>query len=249
MASRKIIQRNFQSPGDIVMLTAAVREIHRPLSAPLYHLKLQEWVLGAPLQVSEMETSKKRWLQGTAGLVGLCGLLIGFLAASHKHIEVRFGESDSLEIRPASLIEATLRGKCSVDIRTSSNRKAHIELYQDMSNSPVLVIPAKEAGIFVCIYDYDVDFQLLRINMNQPFDPKPGEGFVKSNVLSSTCKVERIGTNEDLDWSTVKDALMQMPRSAYRQQAIGCDFLQTDQQTLLDAIRNHGNQGVYGSTF
>ena len=29
MSARKIILKNFQSPGDIVMLTAAVRDIHR----------------------------------------------------------------------------------------------------------------------------------------------------------------------------------------------------------------------------
>ena len=29
MAPEKLILRNFQSPGDIVMLTAAVRDLHR----------------------------------------------------------------------------------------------------------------------------------------------------------------------------------------------------------------------------
>jgi len=189
-------------------------------------------------------------------LVALATLLSLYIAAvvlvpQKVHNDLRSG--GLVEIKPASLCEASLGGGCNVLLKSSSGHEARLTLHQDLFNSPIIVLPTTNADVFICVYDYDVDFQLLRFDVGQPFRRLPGKRFVNANVLASTCRVDRVTPEEGDYWNETHEALQTMARSEYKRQAVGLNLLfcvaQTSQSVVMDAMTNCGGQGVYGSGF
>jgi len=175
------------------------------------------------------------------------------VSLNHKRIKVRLANGDVIEVTPASLYESLHRASCEIEIRTSSKGVAKIVLYQDFWDSPIIVIPTTNANVFFCVFDYDVDTQLLRIDLNEPFDAGAKSSFIKGNVLFSTCKIERVSTHDNAAWEAACVTLQGMPDVEYKREATGLDLLlfytQIDRQSLMAVLKNRGSQGLYGRDF
>jgi hypothetical protein len=198
-----------------------------------------------------MPSGKTMLLLLVGGAV-VCLLYTLTVVVIHRNVRVRYKNGDWVEMKPASLYESIAGGACEINIRTAS-REGRIVFHQDMHDSPVLVVPAGSINVFYCIFDYDVDTQLVRIDLNKPFQPAPRKGFVRSNVIVSTCGIERVEREDTAAWAVASGALEQMSAGDYRRQAAGLNMLfwtvVRDRQTLLGIVKNHGNQGTYGQDF
>ena len=170
----------------------------------------------------------------------------------HRDVRVKFKNGDWVEMKPASVYESIAGGACEINIRTAS-REGRIVFHQDVYDSPVMVIPAGSDNVFYCVFDYDVDTQLVRIDLNKPFQPASRKSFVGSNVIVSTCGTVRVDRDDAAAWAVVSGALEQMSAGEYRRQATGLNMLfcsvVRDRQTLLGIVKNHGDQGTYGQDF
>jgi hypothetical protein len=195
---------------------------------------------------------KSKWLMASVGLVALVSLYSAVVLLVHRDIRIQLNNGDFIETKPASVCESITHGKCKITIRTSSGKNAQLSLYQDIFNSPIIIFPASP-NVFICAYDYDVDVQLLRIDLNQSFQPLHAKDFVKASVITSTCKIDRIDRHETAEWTAAQKALEQITATDYRKSALALNFVffsvQTDQATLIKAIKNYGNQGQYGEGF
>jgi hypothetical protein len=193
------------------------------------------------------------------GILILSALYTVTVLLIHRDIKIHFKNGDSLTVKPASLYESinaisgsSPYGRCKLNIQTSSGQTAQVDLYQDVYNLPIIVLPAGSNSFF-CIYCYDVDIQLLRIDLSQPFQPSKSKRFISANVLKSSCNIERIETTDAANWAAAQAALERISAREYKSEVIGLNLLffpvPMSQRTLIDIIKNHGNQGVYGEGF
>jgi hypothetical protein len=140
---------------------------------------------------------------------------------------------------------------CLVEIKTKRGKGSTLILAQDWCDGPMLMIPSTNEDVFYCVYDYDVDFQLLRINLNQPFHALPSNGPMSTVVIRSGCGVNRVLKTDNAAWQYVGGVLEEMPPREYKRAVLeGLDLvvyrLTTDQKFLADSIlHKFGGQGQY----
>ena len=149
-------------------------------------------------------------------------------------------------MRQASLYQAFTDGQCEIHIETTSGKKANLTLYEGILDLPVIVLPLSSNGC-IGVYDYDVDFQLLKIDVSQPFQPMMSKLFVKSIVRNSSCKFDRVENGDTATWEAARIALQQLPAKDYKKQAAGFNLLfctaRTGQQTLVEELKKYSYQG------
>jgi hypothetical protein len=135
--------------------------------------------------------------------------------------------------------------KCVIYFDSSSSPSNTVELAEAYFNSPILVVQSTNVNTFWCIYDNDVDWQLLRINPTHPFRPIPKHNPIQSLVLRSTCEVERVVKADTNDWEFVAATLESMSSSQYVAASIHLPFIVTSQKDLVTSLRHFGDQGQY----
>ena len=72
-----------------------------------------------------------------------------------------------------------------------------IVLWESAFDGPVMVIPATDTNLLLCLYDYDTCFRLLSIHTDKMFKPLPPASDIKSILFSSTWEIEDGTTNWD----------------------------------------------------
>ena len=185
-----------------------------------------------------------------AALIAVVFLLcILAIVTIHRKIDVKFKNGGTAKIRAASILASVFGSKCTIEIKSISGKHAEIALLQAWFDGPFMVIATTNENIFLCIYDHDVDFQLLRIDLSQKFQPLKANDFCKGIVIASDCKIARVLKADTDDWAIAVATIQQMPAGQYRRAVSGLELgfcsLHTTQKTLLDSLRNFGDQGQY----
>ena len=198
---------------------------------------------------AEMKSNRQamKWLGLTA--IGFV-IFIAVLGVIHPKIEMTFKAGGSAEIEPSSLLASVRGANCRITLRTKLGKSATIGLLQTLIDAPLILIPSSNEDVFFCVYDYDVDFELLRIDLTQPFRPVGVGDPLRAIVLASTCRVERVLKAETNDWAFASAALKEMPAAQYtHDQITGLKFgffrIGTSQKLLFESIHTCGGQGVY----
>ena len=118
-------------------------------------------------------------------------------------------------------------------------------LLQDLFDTPLMVLPTTNENIFICIYDFDVNVRLLRIDLSRKFvAPKAGD-FPAGIILTSTCAVEATGKTDASEWEHAAVTVQKMPAREFNNGIVGLDLflcrLHTSQKRLIDILKNWGD--------
>jgi hypothetical protein len=201
-------------------------------------------------KIPRKRNPKMRTLIKYAALIAVVFLLcILVIVTIHRKIDVKFKNGGSVKMRAAAILGSRSGSTCRVEIDSKSGKHAGLDLFQDWANMPLMVIPTTNEDVFLCIYDYDVDFQLLRLDLSKKYQPLKASVFIRANVSRSDCEVTRVLKTDADDWSNAVDTIQQMSAHQYRRGANGLELgifsLHTTQKTLLNSLRNFGNQDQY----
>jgi len=148
----------------------------------------------------------------------------------------------------SSSFRARLHGaQCAATISSKSGKVAELDFLQSYFCSPIIFFPSSDENVFFCLYDNDVDVQLIKINIGRSPLPGPADQVLKTIVLKSTCEIERVHKAETNDWNFASQVLQRMPASEYRRnvEVFGSFGFYTSQKTLLKSVQNNGDQGQY----
>ena len=159
-------------------------------------------------------------MRKTLKILGLLGiaffLFIVLVLTVHRKVDVAFPNGGSVKMRAASILESIGGSKCEIEIKSRSDKAAQLTLRQDWFDGPLMVIETTNKNVFLCVYDHDVDFQLLRIDLDQKFVVPPPQVVMSSSILTSTCKIERVPKGDVADWAEAAAAIQQMSAGRYR---------------------------------
>ena len=176
-------------------------------------------------------------------------LFLQSFAVIPRSVTTKFPGGAWARMHSGSLIKDN--STCEIEISTKGAKSSTVVLGQDWFDVPMLIIPSTNESVFYCVYDYDIDFQLLKFDLSQPFHALPSNNPMSAAVISATCGVERVRKVDGEDWRLVGTALQQMPSHEYKRQVLrGLDLIffrvTTGQKFLSDSIlHNFGGQGQY----
>lgn len=155
----------------------------------------------------------KRWLY-VLGLVAVI-VLMGFVSRS---IKVPLNNGGAAQMKPASLWGSVCGAeRCSINYQPKDGEAGTVLLWQDFFDRPIIVIPAPDDKVLLCLYDFDVDLRLLRIDPTKSPKPFPPKSNLDAIVCASPWCIETGTTN---DWQEMLDYLKSLPSGAFKRQSV-----------------------------
>ena len=136
---------------------------------------------------------------------------------------------------------------CSMTFVSKYKETNTVALSQGPYDAPSLIIRSPESNAFYCVYDFDVDWQLIKIHLKKPYKPLPKDNPLCEIVLQSDCEIERITRGGVSDWNSAAETVARMSPSEFRKQSLGYRFLfpRIGQKQLVTALHSFGGQGQY----
>lgn len=92
-----------------------------------------------------------------------------------------------------------------------------IVLWQSVFDGPVTIISAHDTNVLLCLYDFDVDFRLLRIDTNKVFKPLPPGSDLNRILLARPWEIEG---GSPADWQELLNFLQNASPKAFSQQSV-----------------------------
>jgi hypothetical protein len=185
-------------------------------------------------------------------MVAACALLccILFVGTHDRDINIKLHSGCSIRIRRACLFGSIRNKKCTLTLKSGTGLVGNVELLQPFCKAPIIVFPSTNDETFLCVYDNDVDIQLLRINLKKGFRPFSAINILRPLVPFSTCQVDRVMKTDTSDWAFAAATLERMSTEEFRCQSVpSLDLVlfrkYVDQKELAAAMHNCGNQGIY----
>jgi hypothetical protein len=177
-------------------------------------------------------------------ILGAC-LTIYFLTRE-QHVFLRIPQWGTIESTSAPFLK-TIQGRpCLIRFTSIDGLTHHITFHQDFFKSPLFVISSPRPGEFFCVYDNDVNYHLIQIDVNKPFHRFTPQSPIGHLILESSCEIERVTKDDTNSWNLVADALEKMTSSEYKRSEICPGFLiRSDKEQLVRSIHNFGDSGVY----
>ena len=147
------------------------------------------------------------------------------LASIPRTIRVPLKDGGQVSFVQPSLIGKFFCSNCTITFSPREGKTNSVKLAQDYFDGPMMVLASTNTNVFFCIYDYDVDLLIIRIDLSQEFVPLRPKSPLQYVLLGSTCKIERVRSYESNDLYFVADALEKMPSRQFKDQSVGLNLL------------------------
>jgi hypothetical protein len=182
--------------------------------------------------------------------IGLGLLVVAVLLASiSRTIHVPLTDGGYVSFLQPSLIGKFFSSSCAITFSPVHGKINSVVLDQNVFEGPLMVIPSTNTNVFLCIYDHDTDWLMIRIDLSQKFQPLSSQNPMQGHVLGSTCQIERVRRVDTNDWYFAASALEKMPSKQFKDQSVGLDLLvyrlRNDQKYLAASMRAGANSGQY----
>jgi hypothetical protein len=167
---------------------------------------------------AKVENNRRLWLFLFWLLIII--VLVGFVLAGFisRTIKIQLGNGGSARITPASLWNSCKAdSNCKIVYQKISGESGTIALWQDFFDEPVIVMSSSDGKALLCLYDFDVDLRLLRIDPTHSPKPFLPQSRLDTIVCASPCYIEAGTTN---DWQEILDYLKNLSPTDFSHQAI-----------------------------
>jgi hypothetical protein len=102
----------------------------------------------------------------------------------------------------------------------------------------VTLLSGRDTNILLCLYDFDVDYRLLRIDMSQPFKPPASTSYLNRIVFRSDWLIEDGSAG---DWQETLDYLHSVPPTVFAHQSVPLHMrLNTTPNSILKQLADQG---------
>lgn len=148
--------------------------------------------------------------------LGLLALAV-FVLCSSRSVNIPVGTEEVIHIKPASLLASFLDSKCSMTYRSMGKDSGVVLLLETRVDWPILVIPSRNSSVILCLYDYDGDLRLLKIDRSKTFKNLADDTPLSFIVLSSPWQIDD-GNNDD--WQRALRYLEEVDPDSYKNHTI-----------------------------
>jgi hypothetical protein len=142
-------------------------------------------------------------------------VLLGLVPWSKK---ITLDNGGYAHIKKASLVRSLWpEAYSTVSYEPKSGQSGKIVLWQDIFDGPVTLLTASDTNVLLCLYDYDVDFRLFRIDTDKMFKPLSPDSDLKHILFSCTWE---INDGTEADWQEVLNYLHKVPPNDFERRTV-----------------------------
>ncbi len=178
---------------------------------------------------------KRRVARGI--IISFFTLVLVYVTLAPQITKIPLGDGSDVRIRKAPFLRAIF-SEAHSDIAYSPKGKnaGEIVLWQSLFDGSVTVIAARETNVLLCLYDYDVDFRLFKINTEKAFSPMALDDDLKSVLFTSSWEIQN---GDFTDWQQMLDYLLKTPPALFAKQSVsvGTRFNQTPEAIVKRLAR------------
>jgi len=180
---------------------------------------------------------RHKWKFFIVGLA-LAIVMLGFVPWSKT---VALSNGGYARFTPASFFnDLRLEGEASstISYQPKHGRAGKIVLWADLFDGPIMVMPASDTNVLLCLYDFDISLRLFRIDTSKEFKPLSPDNSIKRILFSSTWEID-YGTSAD--WEEVLNYVKNVSPSVFAHQSVPVGTFKMDTpQYILAWVGTHG---------
>ncbi len=156
-------------------------------------------------------------------LVAATGLTLAVvLTGLSVTTRIPLGNKTFVRVRTPSFWKALSGAPCALDYRSALGRGESvgtITLWRDLVNMPTLLIADGNDGSFFCLYQFDMDWRLLRIDPRRRFVSFPSDNWscLSNEVCSTPWEIKEADLSE---WQRSLATVVRMSSSEFKRQRI-----------------------------
>jgi hypothetical protein len=152
--------------------------------------------------------------------ISLAAIVVFFVMPNFKHVAVpNGGEAHACG---APLWRAVFReAKASFDYTTKKGDRGSFAFWEDIADGPIMLMQGKDTNILYCLYDFDVELILVRIDTSKPNNLSPLPDRLNRITFDSTWSLTEADFSE---WQYVISELQHMSSRDYRRQLLPSSF-------------------------
>ena len=159
---------------------------------------------------------RHKWKFVLAGLLVVI-VILGFVPWSKK---VLLSNGNYARITPASFFnDLRLEGGASstISYQEKNGGAGKIVLWADAFDGPIMVISSHDTNVLLCLYDFDINLLLFRIDTSRKFKLLSPNGSLNRILFFSTWE---IGHGTSADWQEVLNYLHHVSPSGFARQSV-----------------------------
>jgi hypothetical protein len=179
-------------------------------------------------------TKNKKYRAALVVLLSLEILFLVYLLVPHsKIVPLANGEA---RVEKASYFRAWRpEASCKIWYTPKTGGPGLIELWQDTCDGPILLINSTNANVLLCLYDYDVDMRVFRIDTSKTFKPLPPKSTIKYMLFTSTWEINYASVSE---WGEVQDYLQNASGWDYTKHRIRAAVPLAPRKNILESLKH-----------
>jgi hypothetical protein len=178
-------------------------------------------------------------------VIGLCvciltGLVL--LALTKRDTKIVLANGSFVRIIPPSLLLGD--GNARIWYQPTGLPAGEIVVLQDSYDRPITVIAGPNSSVILCLYEFDVDLRLFKIDPSRKFKPFPSDSALNAIVRKSPWEVEPATID---DWHYAHTFLAGLPSKTFRRQSVpvfnyGLFRLHLEPQLINERMANQISQ-------
>ena len=169
--------------------------------------------------IGNIQRKQMNWIVNNRMKLSLLGvILIAILMAiipSNTSMYLKNGNSVSL-VKASFFRSFFPEANCKISYTPKTSSSATIVLWQSVFDGPILFISSTNSSALLCLYDYDVDLRLFKIDATKPYNPIKTNGELNRILFTSSCEIQEGMAS---DWQEVLSYLRTAQPHMYANQS------------------------------
>lgn len=164
-----------------------------------------------------MKPKLKRGL--TAMILIIAGLLFAFIIAGcfSWKVETSLPTGSIVRIKSAPFVMSFFDSQCEISYGQKSKNGGKILLLDSRPEGPIILIPSTNNKVFFCLYEFDVELRLLKIEPETVFRMFPTNSTLSEVVIESPWQ---ISDGDASDWHEAIQYLKHLSPNEFSQQSL-----------------------------
>lgn len=151
-------------------------------------------------------------------ILAVCLAAVGFWRTG---VEYSVNHGGKVQIVKAGLFTSLLpEASATIYFSPETGAPGRVRVWQSVFDGPITVIPARDAGVMLLLYDYDTGLHLFRIDINRSFARVP-PGVLANVLFDSSWAIEDARAT---DWEDLLAYLHTVPQDQYSRQTVSLGF-------------------------
>lgn len=159
-------------------------------------------------------------------------VFIGLVPPSKR---VSFADGTKADIRSAAIWRRMFpEANAKISYAPNIGQPGAVVLWQDLFDGPAVMFQGKQQGIVFCLYDFDVYYQLLRIDTSKPFGGVDTNSPLSRILFTSSWQIQEADFD---DWQEALAYLRTAPKAQFNQSSVSVGLSTfRSQKNILDLL-------------